>query len=204
MPFRWSVYYLSCCNIIRECIERARRKEEKSRGMYQAVNENFESKDFWQPDSQIGRLEKVAAFSRSRLLVDKMIVWRTILGLIMASKWPPPESQSACRFSTTDAEGSRSTQNKLRDARSYAKSPRQDCINWAMSMAACDSAADLPRVTRGRRLRRCDERKVRSCTLRILWQLFVAVEILLLPSRWPMTAPSKPGWYLHAFALRVA
>ena len=63
-------------------------KEEKSRGMYQAVNENFESKDFWQPDSQIGRLEKVAAFSRSRLLVDKMIVWRTILGLIMASKWP--------------------------------------------------------------------------------------------------------------------
>jgi hypothetical protein len=29
--------------------------------MYQAVNENFESKDFWLPGSQIGRLEKVTA-----------------------------------------------------------------------------------------------------------------------------------------------
>jgi hypothetical protein len=28
--------------------------------------------------------------------------------------------------------------------------PRQDFINWEISMAAaCDSAADLPRVTRG-------------------------------------------------------
>ncbi len=36
--------------------------------------------------------------------------------------------------------------------------------------AACDSAADLQRVTRGRRLHCCDERKVRSCTLQIiLW-----------------------------------
>ncbi len=40
--------------------------------------------------------------------------------------------------------------NKIRDARSYAKSPRRDFINWAMSMAAvCDSAADLPRVYSG-------------------------------------------------------
>jgi hypothetical protein len=44
-------------------------------------------------------LGEVGGVSRNRLLVDKMIVWRTILGLIMASKWPAPESQSACRFS---------------------------------------------------------------------------------------------------------
>jgi hypothetical protein len=55
-----------------------------------------------------------------------MIVWRTILGLIMASKWPAPQSQSACRFSMTDAKGSRSTQTNSREARSYARksSPR--------------------------------------------------------------------------------
>ena len=59
--------------------------------------------------------------------------------------------------------------------------------------AACDSAADLPRVTRRRRIHSCDERKVRSCTLRIiLWQLFVAVEILLLPSRWRSCTGDKP------------
>src|SRR6266849_3518210 len=51
-------------------------------------------------------LREVGGVSRNRLLVDKMIVWRTILGLIMASKWPPPESQSACRFSMIDAKGS--------------------------------------------------------------------------------------------------
>jgi hypothetical protein len=43
----------------------------------------------------------------NRLLVDKMIVWRTILGLIMASKWPAPESQSACRFSNDQHQGAR-------------------------------------------------------------------------------------------------
>src|SRR3979411_2541040 len=46
-------------------------------------------------------LGEVGGVSRNRLLVDKMIVWRTILGLIVASKWPAPESQSACRFSIT-------------------------------------------------------------------------------------------------------
>ena len=30
---------------------------------------------------------EVGGVTRNRLLVDKMIVWRTILGLIMASKW---------------------------------------------------------------------------------------------------------------------
>jgi hypothetical protein len=34
VPFRWSAYYPSCCNIIRKCIERARRQRRKSRGMY--------------------------------------------------------------------------------------------------------------------------------------------------------------------------
>ena len=114
---------------------------------------------------------------------------------VQRQRSPPlaPESQSACRFSTPTP--------KARDQHKQtlamrAPAPRilgLDFINWAMSMAAaCDSAADLPRVTRGRGLHRCDERKVQSCTLRIiLWQLFVAVEILLLPSRsrWPMTAP---------------
>jgi hypothetical protein len=51
-------------------------------------------------------LREVGGVSRNRLLVDKMIVWRTILGLIMASKWPAPESQSARRFQMTDVKGS--------------------------------------------------------------------------------------------------
>jgi hypothetical protein len=33
-------------------------------------------------------LGEAGVVSRNRFLVDKMIVWRTILGLIMASKWP--------------------------------------------------------------------------------------------------------------------
>src|ERR1700694_4334837 len=48
-------------------------------------------------------LGEVGGVSRNRVLVDKMIVWRTILGLIVASKWRAADSQSACRFSTTDA-----------------------------------------------------------------------------------------------------
>jgi hypothetical protein len=44
-------------------------------------------------------LGEVGGVSRNRFLVDKMIVWRTILGLIVVSKWPAPESQTACRFS---------------------------------------------------------------------------------------------------------
>jgi hypothetical protein len=77
-------------------------------------------------------LREVGRASRNRLLVDKMIVWRTILGLIMASKWPPPESQSACRFSMTDA--------KARDQRKQIPAmraptpriPRLDFIKWAI------------------------------------------------------------------------
>jgi hypothetical protein len=38
-------------------------------------------------------LGEVGSASRNRFLADKMIVWRTILGLIMAGKWPPPESR---------------------------------------------------------------------------------------------------------------
>jgi hypothetical protein len=33
-------------------------------------------------------LREGGGVSRNRQLADKMIVWRTILGLIMASKWP--------------------------------------------------------------------------------------------------------------------
>ena len=72
-----------------------------------------------------------------------MIVWRTILGLIVASKWPAPESQSVCRFSNDRRQGLVINANKFREARSYAKNPRLDFINWTMSMAAaCDSAAE--------------------------------------------------------------
>jgi hypothetical protein len=131
-------------------------------------------------------LGEVGGVSRNRLLVDKMIVWRTILGLIMASKWPAPESRSACHFQRlTPRARDRCKQTPAMHAPT-PRIPRLDFINWAMSMAAaCDSAADLPRVTRGRLLRRCDERKVRSCMLRIiLWHLFIGVEILPRPSRW--------------------
>src|SRR5712664_4675234 len=58
-------------------------------------------------------LGEVGGVSRNRLLVDKMIVWRTILGLIMASKWPEPESQSACRFSNDRRQGLVINANKL-------------------------------------------------------------------------------------------
>jgi hypothetical protein len=44
----------------RECIERLDAKEE-NRGMHQAANENFESGIVWQPGSQAGHLEKLAA-----------------------------------------------------------------------------------------------------------------------------------------------
>jgi hypothetical protein len=95
-------------------------------------------------------LGEVGGVSRNRLLVDKMIVWCTILGLIMASKWPAPESQSACRFSND--------RRQMRDQRKQipamhaptSRILRLDFINWAMSMTtACDSAAELPRVTLG-------------------------------------------------------
>ena len=73
---------------------------------------------------------------------------------VQRQRSPPlaPESQSACRFSTPTP--------KARDQHKQtlamrAPAPRilgLDFINWAMSMAAaCDSAADLPRVTRGTR-----------------------------------------------------
>src|SRR5260370_42243977 len=71
----------------------------------------------------IRRLREVGGVSRDRLLVDKMIVWRTILGLIMASKWPAPESQSACHFSNDRRQGLVINASKFREARSYAKNP---------------------------------------------------------------------------------
>jgi hypothetical protein len=89
-------------------------------------------------------LGEVGGVSRNRLLVDKMIVWRTILGLIMASKWPAPESQSACRFSTARARDQRKQIPAMRAP--MPRAPRQDFINWSMA-AACDSAVGLSRVT---------------------------------------------------------
>jgi hypothetical protein len=71
--------------------------------------------------------------------------------------------------------------NKLRDARSYAKSPPgHHFINWAMSMAAaCDCRGRFAKCYSGA-LSSPLRRNVRFCTLRIiLWQLFLAVEILL-------------------------
>jgi hypothetical protein len=68
-------------------------------------------------------LGEVGSASRNRFLADKMIVWRTISGLIMAGKWPPPESQSARRFSNDRRQGLVINANKFREARSDAKSP---------------------------------------------------------------------------------
>src|SRR5271168_3444783 len=76
-------------------------------------------------------LGEVGGVSRNRLLVDKMIVWRTILGLIMASKWPPPESQAACRSSNDRRQGLVINADKLPQMR--APTPRilrLDFINW--------------------------------------------------------------------------
>jgi hypothetical protein len=127
-------------------------------------------------------LGEAGGVSRNRLLVDKMIVWRAILGLIVASKWPAPESQSACRFSND---------------------PRQGVVINASNLPRCaflrqESPPGFHKIDGGR-LRFCGRfakgysgapssplrRKVRSCTLRIiLWQFFLAVEILLRLSRW--------------------
>ena len=143
-------------------------------------------------------LGEVGGASRNRLLVDKMIVWRAILGLIMASKWPAPESQSACRFSNDRRHRLAINANKLlpRGALLRQESPPRfhkfgdvdgRCLRFlrpifrgllggAVFTAATKESAVL-------------------CTLQIiLWQLFLAVEILLLPSRWPRPLPSKPRW----------
>ena len=91
-------------------------------------------------------LGEVGSASRNRFLAHKMIAWRTILGLIMAGKWPPPESQSARRLSNDRRRGLVINANKFRDARSYAENPPPRFHNWAMwTSATCNYAADLPR-----------------------------------------------------------
>jgi hypothetical protein len=105
VPFRWSVYYLSCCNIIRECIERARRQRRKITRNVLASERELRIERFMTAGFATRPLGEVGGVSRNRLLVDKMIVWRTILGLIMASKWPAPALQSACRFSNDRSQG---------------------------------------------------------------------------------------------------
>jgi len=56
---------------------------------------------------------EVRSAIRNRLLADKMIVLRTILGLIMASKWRVPGSQSARRFSNDRRQGRVINANKF-------------------------------------------------------------------------------------------
>jgi hypothetical protein len=85
--------YRSCCNIIRECIERVK----ITRNVLGSERELRIEKSM-ATGLATRPLGEVGGVSRNRLLVDKMIVLHTILGLIMASKWPSPESQSACRF----------------------------------------------------------------------------------------------------------
>jgi hypothetical protein len=63
-------------------------------------------------------LGEVGSVSRNRLLADKMIVWRTILGLIMASEWRVPGSQSARSFSND--------RRKARDRRKQAPAVREN------------------------------------------------------------------------------
>ena len=146
MPFRRSVYYLSCCNIIRECIERARRQRRKITRNVLGSERELRIERFMTAGFANRRLIEVGSVSRNRMLVDKMIVWRTILGLIMARKWPAPESQSACRFSIDRCQGLVINANKFRDARSYAENPPPRFHNWAMwTSATCNYAADLPR-----------------------------------------------------------
>ena len=87
-------------------------------------------------------LGEVGGVSRNRLLVDKMIVWRAILGLIMASKWPAPESQCACHFSNDRRHGRVTSAD---NAGSYAKNPASHFIMAMRTSATCNYAADLPR-----------------------------------------------------------
>jgi hypothetical protein len=67
-------------------------------------------------------LGEVGGVSRNRLLADKMIVWRTILGLIVASKWRAADSQSACRFPNDRRQRLVINADQFRNARSYARS----------------------------------------------------------------------------------
>jgi hypothetical protein len=56
---------LTCCNISGHFIDnemhRSARRQKKKTRMYQAANENFETRDLWKPGSQAGHLEKLAA-----------------------------------------------------------------------------------------------------------------------------------------------
>jgi hypothetical protein len=94
-------------------------------------------------------LGEVGGVSRNRLLVDKMIVWCTILGLIMASSQRQSHNLLAVFQIPTPRARDRCKKTPAMRAPT-PRIPRLDFINWAMSMAAaCDSAAELPRVTRG-------------------------------------------------------
>ena len=97
------------------------------------------------------RLREVGGVSRNRLLVDKMIVWRTILGLIMASKWPGPESQICLPFFNDRRQALVIQRKQISAMRAPApRIPRHEFINWAMwTSATCNYAADCRGFTRG-------------------------------------------------------
>ena len=132
MPFRWIAYYPSSCNIIRKCIERARRQRREITRNVPSSERELRIERFMTAGFATRPLGEVGGVSRNRLLADKMIVWRTILGLIMANKWPAPESQSACRFSMTDAKA-RDQRNEIPAMRAPTpRIPRLDFIKWAI------------------------------------------------------------------------
>src|ERR1700726_3095790 len=91
-------------------------------------------------------LGEAGGVSRNRLLVDKMIVWCTILGLIMASS----QRQSHNLLAIFQRPTPRARDQRKQSPAMRAPTPRisrLDFINSAMSTAAARaSAADLPRT----------------------------------------------------------
>src|SRR5712664_108469 len=70
---------------LREGIERARRQRRKITRNVLASERELRIERFMTAGFANRRRREVGGVSRNRLLVDKMIVWRTILGLIMAA-----------------------------------------------------------------------------------------------------------------------
>jgi len=86
---------------------------------------------------------EVGGVNRNRLLVDKMIVWCTILGLIMASSQRQSHNLTAVfQMPTQRARDQRKQTPAMR-----APTPRIPRLD--VDGRRYESAADLPRVTRG-------------------------------------------------------
>src|SRR6267142_2776893 len=71
-----------------------------------------------------------------------MIVWRTILGLIMAGKWPAARVTIYLPFFNDRRQG---LVINADNAGSYAKNPASHFIMAMWTSATCNYAADLPR-----------------------------------------------------------